>query len=82
MARVFNFSAGPAVLPEAVLKQAADEMLDYGGTGTSVMEMSHRSKAFIGIHARAEGRAANSASQAVSPGRWLRHSRSANRKSR
>ena len=54
MARVFNFSAGPAVLPEAVLKQAAAEMLDYGGTGTSVMEMSHRSKAFIDIHARAE----------------------------
>ena len=54
MARVFNFSAGPAVLPEAVLKQAAEEMLDYGGTGTSVMEMSHRSKAFIDIHARAE----------------------------
>ncbi len=54
MARVFNFSAGPAVLPEAVLAQAAAEMLDYGGTGTSVMEMSHRSKAFIGIHARAE----------------------------
>jgi phosphoserine aminotransferase len=54
MARVFNFSAGPAVLPEAVLKQAAEEMLDFGGTGTSVMEMSHRGKAFIGIHARAE----------------------------
>lgn len=54
MSRVFNFSAGPAVLPEAVLKQAAAEMLDYGSTGTSVMEMSHRSKAFIGIHARAE----------------------------
>ncbi len=54
MARVFNFSAGPAVLPEAVLRQAAAEMLDYGGTGTSVMEMSHRSKAFIDIHARAE----------------------------
>ncbi|HTD89926.1 MAG TPA: 3-phosphoserine/phosphohydroxythreonine transaminase [Burkholderiales bacterium] len=54
MARIFNFSAGPAVLPEAVLKQAAAEMLDYGGTGTSVMEMSHRSKAFIDIHARAE----------------------------
>ena len=54
MARIFNFSAGPAVLPEAVLKQAANEMLDYGGTGTSVMEMSHRSKAFIDIHARAE----------------------------
>ena len=54
MARVFNFSAGPAVLPEAVLQQAAGEMLDYGGTGMSVMEMSHRSKAFIDIHARAE----------------------------
>ena len=54
MARVFNFSAGPAVLPEAVLKQAAAEMLDFGGTGTSVMEMSHRGKAFIDIHARAE----------------------------
>jgi phosphoserine aminotransferase len=54
MARVFNFSAGPAVLPEVVLKQAAAEMLDYGGTGTSVMEMSHRGKAFIDIHARAE----------------------------
>ncbi len=54
MARVFNFSAGPAALPEAVLKQAAAEMLDYGSTGTSVMEMSHRSKAFIDIHARAE----------------------------
>jgi phosphoserine aminotransferase len=54
MARVYNFSAGPAVLPETVLQQAAAEMLDYGGTGTSVMEMSHRSKAFIDIHARAE----------------------------
>ena len=54
MARVFNFSAGPAVLPEPVLRQAADEMLDFGATGTSVMEMSHRSKAFIDIHARAE----------------------------
>jgi phosphoserine aminotransferase len=54
MARVFNFSAGPAVLPEPVLVQAAAEMLDYGSTGTSVMEMSHRSKAFIDIHARAE----------------------------
>lgn len=54
MARIYNFSAGPAVLPEAVLKQAADEMLDFGGTGTSVMEMSHRGKAFIDIHARAE----------------------------
>jgi phosphoserine aminotransferase len=49
MARVYNFSAGPAVLPEEVLKEAAAEMLDYNGTGMSVMEMSHRSKAFEGI---------------------------------
>ena len=46
MARVYNFSAGPAVLPEEVLKEAAAEMLDYEGTGMSVMEMSHRSKPF------------------------------------
>ena len=46
MSRVYNFSAGPAVLPEEVLKEAADEMLDYRGTGMSVMEMSHRSKWF------------------------------------
>ena len=47
MARVYNFSAGPAVLPEEVLKEAADEMLDYQGTGMSVMEMSHRSAASL-----------------------------------
>ena len=52
--RVFNFSAGPAVLPEAVLRQAAAEMLDWHGSGMSVMEMSHRGKEFIGIHAEAE----------------------------
>lgn len=46
MTRVFNFSAGPAVLPEEVLKEAAAEMLDYRGCGMSVMEMSHRSKPF------------------------------------
>lgn len=46
MSRVYNFSAGPAVLPEEVLKEAQAEMLDYNGTGMSVMEMSHRSKAF------------------------------------
>ena len=46
MARVYNFSAGPAVLPEEVLLEAAAEMLDYNGTGMSVMEMSHRSKAY------------------------------------
>ena len=44
MSRVMNFSAGPSMLPEAVLKKAADEMLDYNGSGQSVMEMSHRSK--------------------------------------
>lgn len=46
MSRVYNFAAGPAVLPEEVLKEAADEMLDYNGTGMSVMEISHRSKDF------------------------------------
>ena len=54
MARVYNFSAGPAVLPEEVLKEAADEMLDYRGTGMSVIEMSHRSKAFETIINEAE----------------------------
>ena len=54
MARVYNFSAGPAVLPEAVLKEAAAEMLDYRGTGMSVMEMSHRSKAYQNILDEAE----------------------------
>ena len=54
MARVFNFGAGPATLPEPVLKQAAEELLDWHGSGMSVMEMSHRGKAFIGIHAQAE----------------------------
>ncbi len=54
MGRVYNFSAGPAVLPEEVLREAAAEMLDYRGTGMSVMEMSHRSKAFEGIIGEAE----------------------------
>ena len=54
MARVYNFSAGPAVLPESVLKEAAEEMLDYRGTGMSVMEMSHRSKPFQTIIDEAE----------------------------
>lgn len=49
MSRVYNFSAGPAILPEKVLKIAADEMLDYKGTGQSVMEMSHRSKEYQAI---------------------------------
>lgn len=54
MARVYNFSAGPSMLPEAVLKQAADEMLDYQGCGQSVLEMSHRSKVFDKIIKDAE----------------------------
>ena len=54
MSRVYNFSAGPAVLPEEVLKEAAEEMLDYKGTGMSVMEMSHRSKAYQEIIDTAE----------------------------
>lgn len=54
MGRVYNFSAGPAVLPEEVLKEAAEEMLDYRGCGMSVMEMSHRSKMFQDIIDEAE----------------------------
>ncbi len=54
MRKVYNFSAGPAMLPEEVLKDAADEMLDYNGTGESVMEMSHRSKEYDDIIKEAE----------------------------
>ena len=54
MSRVYNFSAGPAVLPESVLQEAADEMLDYRGSGMSVMEMSHRSAEFTQIIEEAE----------------------------
>ena len=54
MGRVYNFSAGPAVLPESVLREAAEEMLDYRGCGMSVMEMSHRSSAFKAIIEEAE----------------------------
>jgi phosphoserine aminotransferase len=53
MLRVYNFSAGPAMLPEAVLRQASEEMLDWQGSGMSVMEMSHRGPEFIGIYERA-----------------------------
>jgi phosphoserine aminotransferase len=52
--RIFNFSAGPAVLPEEVLQKAAAEMLDWHGSGMSVMEMSHRGKEFIGIADKAQ----------------------------
>ena len=54
MTRVYNFSAGPAVLPQEVLQQAADEMLDWHGSGMSVMEMSHRGKEFVSIYEAAE----------------------------
>ena len=54
MSRVYNFSAGPAVLPEEVLRQASEEMMDYRGCGMSVMEMSHRSSVFQGILDEAE----------------------------
>ena len=54
MSRVYNFSAGPAVLPEVVLQEAAEEMMDYRGCGMSVMEMSHRSKMFETIIQEAE----------------------------
>ena len=54
MARVYNFSAGPAVLPEEVLREAAAEMFDYKGSGMSVMEMSHRSKVYDNIIKEAE----------------------------
>ena len=54
MSRVYNFSAGPAVLPEEVLQEAAAEMMDYRGCGMSVMEMSHRSKMYQQIIDEAE----------------------------
>ena len=54
MSRAFNFCAGPATLPEPVLKQAQEEMLDWRGTGMSVMEMSHRSDEFVAIAEEAE----------------------------
>lgn len=54
MTRVYNFSAGPAALPEPVLRQAAEEMLDWRGSGMSVMEMSHRGPEFMAIHAQAQ----------------------------
>jgi len=55
MARVYNFSAGPSMLPEAVLRKASEEMLDYKGSGQSVMEMSHRSAVYSEIINDAEG---------------------------
>lgn len=54
MARVYNFSAGPATIPQAVLERARDEMLDWNGSGMSVMEMSHRGKEYMSIAAQAE----------------------------
>ena len=54
MSRVYNFSAGPSMLPEVVLNRAAAEMLDYNGSGQSVMEMSHRSKVYDAIIVEAQ----------------------------
>ncbi len=54
MSRIYNFSAGPAMLPEAVLKQAQDELPDWHGAGASIMEMSHRGKEFVSVAAEAE----------------------------
>ena len=54
MGRKYNFSAGPAMLPEAVLKQAQEELSDWHGAGASIMEMSHRGKEFVSVHAEAE----------------------------
>ena len=54
MTRVYNFSAGPSALPTAVLERARDELLDWHGTGMSIMEMSHRSKDYVAIAERAE----------------------------
>ena len=51
---IYNFSAGPAVLPKDVLLQAQSELIDWHGSGMSVMEMSHRGKEYMGIHAQAE----------------------------
>ena len=60
MPRVYNFSAGPSMLPEPVLNKAAAELLDYQGSGQSVMEMSHRSKVFMGIYEEGPGPLAGS----------------------
>jgi len=54
MTQIYNFSAGPAVLPKPVLERAQTEMLDWHGSGMSVMEMSHRGKEFTGILAKTE----------------------------
>ena len=61
MSRVYNFSAGPAALPEPVLKQIRDDIPDWQGTGMSVMEVSHRGKDFVALAARAEGESARTA---------------------
>uniref|UniRef100_UPI001291D38A aminotransferase class V-fold PLP-dependent enzyme n=1 Tax=Propionivibrio limicola TaxID=167645 RepID=UPI001291D38A len=51
MTRIYNFSSGPAMLPQAVFEQARDELLDWHGSGMSVMEMSHRGKEYMSIQA-------------------------------
>ncbi len=54
MKRAFNFNAGPAALPLAVLEEAREELLDFNGTGMSVMELSHRSREYDAVHNRAQ----------------------------
>ena len=77
---IYNFNAGPAMLPPPVLEQAQAELLDYQGTGMSIMEMSHRSKEFEAINAEAEAtlqaaaRRRRRLPRAVPPGRGQRRS--------
>ena len=68
MDRIFNFSAGPAALPQEVLEQAREELVNWRGCGMSVMEMSHRGKEYMGIQAEAEARATQVVSEAIASG--------------
>ena len=54
--KVYNFNPGPAVLPRPVLEKVQEELLDFGGTGLSILEISHRSKTYDGVHMEAEAR--------------------------
>lgn len=72
MTRIYNFSAGPSTFPAAVLKRARDELLEWGDTGMSVMEMSHRGKAFIGIAEKAgSGQSGGAPFRRRTPGQHL-----------
>ena len=69
---VYNFSAGPAVLPEAVLEKAANELQNWGNSGMSVMEMSHRGKEFVSIAEKAEADLRERLFRLISPARTIR----------